>query len=153
MALKTFGVGKSDYYEFETQIFFDDAMSEDPKRKDVYVPNLWVKKMLAVINEAASAIYETEVELPPPDKIPTPYGGRLEWMLPGGNKIVVHVKNKNKIRHKKRWSQVWLPDVCLLLINCMHEISCPEYIFNKINLASVTGDVYVLPTGMEAIGK
>lgn len=36
----------------------------------------------------------------------TPYGGRLEWELPGENKLIVHLKDKDKIRHKKRWSQV-----------------------------------------------
>ena len=46
------------------------------------------------------------VELEPPVKIPTPYGGRLEWTMPGDNKIVCHMKDKNKIRHRKRWSQI-----------------------------------------------
>lgn len=44
--------------------------------------------------------------LDPPKKYVTPYGGRLEWELPGENKLVVHLKDKDKIRHKKRWSQV-----------------------------------------------
>ena len=35
----------------------------------------------------------------------TPYGGRLIWNLPGNTKIICHLKDKNKIRHKKRWSQ------------------------------------------------
>ena len=42
----------------------------------------------------------------PPEKYPTPYGGRLKWTLPGGTNLIVHLKDKNKIRHKKRWSQV-----------------------------------------------
>lgn len=42
----------------------------------------------------------------PPTKIVTPYGGRLIWTLPGRTKMVAHLKDKNKIRHKKRWSQV-----------------------------------------------
>jgi len=41
-----------------------------------------------------------------PIKIPTPYGGRLVWLLPGKNRLIVHMKDKNSIRHKKRWSQV-----------------------------------------------
>jgi hypothetical protein len=41
-----------------------------------------------------------------PIKIPTPYGGRLVWLLPGKNRLIVHMKDKNYIRHKKRWSQV-----------------------------------------------
>lgn len=42
----------------------------------------------------------------PPMKYPAPYGGRLEWKLPGQTKLIVHLKDKNKIRHRKRWSQV-----------------------------------------------
>lgn len=41
-----------------------------------------------------------------PIKTVTPYGGRLTWRLPGRTKLVVHMKDKTKIRHKKRWSQV-----------------------------------------------
>ncbi|XP_063421976.1 chitin synthase chs-2-like [Mytilus trossulus] len=36
----------------------------------------------------------------------TPYGARITWKLPGGNDLVAHLKDKDKIRHKKRWSQV-----------------------------------------------
>ena len=46
------------------------------------------------------------MKIAPPTKYPTPYGGRLEWTLPGNNKLSVHLKDKAKIRHKKRWSQV-----------------------------------------------
>ena len=46
------------------------------------------------------------MKIPPPTKVPTPYGGRLIWRMPGGNKIVAHLKDKAKIRHRKRWSQV-----------------------------------------------
>lgn len=38
--------------------------------------------------------------------IETPYGGRLLFVLPEGNLLYVHLKDKNLIRHKKRWSQV-----------------------------------------------
>ena len=44
--------------------------------------------------------------IPLPYKIPTPYGGRLTWVLPGGNLLIAHLKDKMKMRHKKRWSQV-----------------------------------------------
>lgn len=42
----------------------------------------------------------------PPTKYPTPYGGQLIWTLPGKTHLTVHLKDKNKIRHRKRWSQV-----------------------------------------------
>ena len=41
-----------------------------------------------------------------PVKMHTPYGGRLVWTMPGGNKLVAHLKDNSKIRNKKRWSQV-----------------------------------------------
>jgi chitin synthase len=41
-----------------------------------------------------------------PIRVPTPYGGRLVWIMPGNNKIIVHMKDRDKIRHRKRWSQV-----------------------------------------------
>ena len=30
---------------------------------------------------------------------PTPYGGRLEYVMPHGNLLIVHMKNKDKIRY------------------------------------------------------
>lgn len=38
--------------------------------------------------------------------IETPYGGRLMFVLPEGNMLYVHLKDKGRIRNKKRWSQV-----------------------------------------------
>jgi hypothetical protein len=46
------------------------------------------------------------VKLEPPEKTATPYGGRLTFNLPGGTTLLVHLKDKSKIRNKKRWSQV-----------------------------------------------
>ena len=53
-----------------------------------------------------SAVHERPTTLGDPIRTPTPYGGRLTWVLPGGTPLVVHLKDKHKIRHKKRWSQV-----------------------------------------------
>ncbi|KAL4235306.1 hypothetical protein ACF0H5_006941 [Mactra antiquata] len=41
-----------------------------------------------------------------PVKCVMPYGGRLTWSLPGKTEMVIHMKNKNKIRRGKRWSQI-----------------------------------------------
>ena len=57
------------------------------------------------MDEAASYVHCRNVKVRPPRKIPTPYGGRLIWTLPGKTKIVAHLKDKSKIRNKKRWSQ------------------------------------------------
>jgi hypothetical protein len=51
-------------------------------------------------------VYSDRVEIDQPERIATPYGGRLIWTMPGENKITVHLKDSAKIRHKKRWSQV-----------------------------------------------
>lgn len=59
-----------------------------------------------VMDMAASSVHETAVSNPPPVRIPTPYGGQLKWTLPGGTVLTAHIKDKDKIRHKKRWSQV-----------------------------------------------
>ena len=55
-----------------------------------------------------SSVMESAYVMDPPTKIITPYGGRLVWLLPGGNNLIVHLKDKQKIRHRKRWSQVRL---------------------------------------------
>ena len=52
-----------------------------------------------------SSVHKAAICLEPPDRTPTPYGGRLTWKLPGGTSLIAHLKDKNKIRHKKRWSQ------------------------------------------------
>ncbi|GFO13532.1 chitin synthase [Plakobranchus ocellatus] len=99
-----FNVQDPDYYEFEANIFIDDAM--DFNANGEWLPNMFVRQLVALVDEAASIIHESELSLLPPVKIPTPYGGRLVWTLPGGNLLIAHMKDKNKIRPKKRWSQV-----------------------------------------------
>ncbi|OQR69616.1 hypothetical protein BIW11_04334 [Tropilaelaps mercedesae] len=51
------------------------------------------------MDTAASNVHQCTIKLKPPKKIPTPYGGRLVWTMPGKNKFIVHLKDKNKIRH------------------------------------------------------
>lgn len=52
------------------------------------------------------SVVKGPIDIPPPVKTPTPYGGVLVWTMPGQTKMYVHLKNKNLIRHRKRWSQV-----------------------------------------------
>ncbi|EDV97910.1 chitin synthase chs-2 [Drosophila grimshawi] len=103
--------GKADdeYYELETNIFFDDAFVLDEqhcKNKRNPPLNEYVKTLTRTIDKAAFEIYGVIIKIKPPLKIETPYGGRLVWTLPGRTKMVAHLKNKDKVRHKKRWSQV-----------------------------------------------
>lgn len=65
-----------------------------------------MKLLIETIDEAATHVHETTIRLRPPKKYPAPYGGRLVWTLPGKTKMVAHLKDKSKIRHRKRWSQV-----------------------------------------------
>ncbi|CAJ0955692.1 unnamed protein product, partial [Mesorhabditis belari] len=103
-AQKYFKVIDSDYYEFEAHIFIDDAYETNEYGEPVI--NKFVKQFVEVVDQAASCVHQTQMRLKPPKKIKTPYGGKLSYILPGKNKMVVHLKDKNKIRHRKRWSQV-----------------------------------------------
>lgn len=83
------------------------------------------------INQYVATFVETiqenikNLDMPslPPIKCPTPYGGQLIWKLPGKTNLTVHLKDKNKIRHRKRWSQVYflilvLEQLTALFISC-----------------------------------
>ena len=105
LARKVFKAQDPDYYEWETHIFFDDAFEPDDNGKD-FVVNQFVKLLVKTLDEQGKRWYgQRKMKVPYPTKYPTPYGGRLVWTLPGGTKIICHLKDKNKIRHKKRWSQ------------------------------------------------
>lgn len=41
-----------------------------------------------------------------PDSYTPCYGGQIQYKMPGGNFMYIRLKDKSKIRHKKRWSQV-----------------------------------------------
>ncbi|XP_025834427.1 chitin synthase chs-2-like [Agrilus planipennis] len=95
-----------DYFEIETHIFFDDAfvrVSVDDNDPSV---NEWVDKLVKAVDKAASEVHEIHMRIRAPKKYVTPYGGRLEWTLPGKTKMIAHLKDRAKIRPKKRWSQV-----------------------------------------------
>lgn len=103
--VKQLDIEDPDYYEWETHIFFDDCMEPTDDRKNVQV-NQFVRLLLDQVDTQGKKWYGTRnLKVPPPAKYATPYGGRLEWVLPGQTKIICHLKDKNKIRHKKRWSQ------------------------------------------------
>jgi chitin synthase len=87
-------------------MFFDDAFQISKENDDEVVVNDYVSGLLDTVDIAASEVHGTECRIGPPVTYPTPYGGRLVWKLPGKTKMIVHLKNKDKIRHKKRWSQV-----------------------------------------------
>ncbi|XP_017480643.1 PREDICTED: uncharacterized protein LOC108369929 isoform X2 [Rhagoletis zephyria] len=103
------GKPDNEYYELETNIFFDDAFVLDEKlcENSRNPPmNEYVKTLIISIEKACFEVYGVNMKIKPPVKTETPYGGRLIWTLPGRSKMIAHLKNKDKIRHKKRWSQV-----------------------------------------------
>ena len=105
VAQKYLKVVDPDYYEFETHIFFDDAFELSDVCDDWMQINPFVREFVNCIDEAGSYVHQTNMRLRPPKKVPCPYGGRLIYTLPGKTKMIIHMKDKNKIRHKKRWSQ------------------------------------------------
>ncbi|ETN72732.1 hypothetical protein NECAME_13752 [Necator americanus] len=134
-----------DYYEFEAHIFFDDAFDVDEFGDPII--NKFVRQLIDVVDQAASAVHQTQMRLKPPKKVKTPYGGRLQYILPGKNKLTVHLKDKNKIRHRKRWSQVMYLYYLLgyRLMMKVDEQTRKEVISENTFILTLDGDVDFTP--------
>ncbi|CAH1276161.1 unnamed protein product [Diabrotica balteata] len=92
--------------ENTAHIFFDDAfIRQSQDDQDPHV-NEYVLSLIDTVSDAASKVHAVNCKIKPPTVYSTPYGGRLEWTLPGKTKMIAHLKDKAKIRAKKRWSQV-----------------------------------------------
>ncbi|XP_065139450.1 chitin synthase chs-2-like [Paramisgurnus dabryanus] len=98
--------------EFEFHIYFDDAFKDIDNGRQRHV-NEYAEILVEVMKEVYTifcsenpSIFKQPPPLPSQRIISTPYGGRLEYTLPKGNLMMVHLKDKTKIRHKKRWSQI-----------------------------------------------
>jgi len=117
------------------------------------IVNPFVKLMIDTTEEAACHVHETQVRIRPPKKIPTPYGGRLEWILPGKTKMIAHLKDKSKIRHRKRWSQVMY--MYYLLGHRLMELNIPvarkEVIAENTFLLTLDGDIDFHPHAVELL--
>ncbi|XP_057203671.1 chitin synthase chs-1-like [Triplophysa rosa] len=102
---------KSDV-EFEFHIHFDDAFKDvnhgRERHANEYAETLAdvVKEVYTIFRDFEPCMFKTKEPLPEQKIINTPYGGRLEYTLPKGNVLTIHLKDKKKIRHKKRWSQI-----------------------------------------------
>lgn len=93
----------NDRFNFESHIFVDDAFMIE-KETGKRVVNSYVNDMINVIIE----VYRVFTHKEPDDVsiIETPYGGRLSVVMPEGNMLFAHLKDKSLIRNKKRWSQI-----------------------------------------------
>ncbi|XP_073679928.1 uncharacterized protein [Garra rufa] len=96
--------------EFEFHIYFDDAFKDfdNGRHANEYAEILVdvVKEVYTLFSEEDPCIFKQKAALPHQTIINTSYGGRLEYILPKGNLMMVHLKDKTLIRHKKRWSQI-----------------------------------------------
>ncbi|XP_021365805.1 uncharacterized protein LOC110458442 isoform X2 [Mizuhopecten yessoensis] len=148
------GIRDPDYYEFEGHIFFDDAYEGHDEDGTEYNANGYVQMLVNVMDIAASAVHGNIIHIPPPTKIPTPYGGQLIWRLPGGNKLIAHLKDKAKIRHRKRWSQVMYMYYFLghRLMNIPNKSRRQkEKIANNTFLLALDGDVDFQPSAVQLL--
>ncbi|XP_059421125.1 chitin synthase chs-1-like [Carassius carassius] len=101
---------KNSDVQFEFHIYFDDAFKDvdNGRHANEYAEILVdvIKEVYTIFSEEDLCIFKQKGALPPQKIINTPYGGRLEYTLPKGNLMMIHLKDKTLIRHKKRWSQI-----------------------------------------------
>lgn len=147
VAQKYLRVVDPDYYEFETHIFMDDGFEISDENDDWNQVNRFVKLLVSTIDEAATHVHETNIRIKPPTKYPAPYGGRLVWTLPGKTKLTVHIKDKSKIRHRKRWSQVMYMYYLLghRLMELPISVERKEVIAENTFLLTLDGDIDFQP--------
>ncbi|XP_038158757.1 chitin synthase chs-2-like isoform X1 [Cyprinodon tularosa] len=99
-------------FTFEAHIYFDDAFERVGRDQDPDL-NPYAKDLVRIITEVYGifknldkTFFEVQQQIPDQAIIETPYGARLVFEMPHGNYIIVHFKDKEKIRKKKRWSQI-----------------------------------------------
>ncbi|VDI15318.1 Hypothetical predicted protein [Mytilus galloprovincialis] len=95
-------------FSLQAHVFFDDAFIEKEDAEDAEEHpkiNHYVETFIKMVKKAAEELLGENYTDDYVKKL-TPYGSRLEWTLPCNNKLHVHLNDTNKIRYKKRWSQV-----------------------------------------------
>ncbi|XP_050981710.1 chitin synthase 1 isoform X2 [Labeo rohita] len=135
-----------DCFDFECHIFVDDAFMVE-KDTNTKLVNTYVSDLIQVVMEVYRVFTNKE-----PDEvsiIETPYGGRLAFVMPEGNMLFVHLKDKQLIRHKKRWSQIMY--LYYLLGWKGYNVKNPQKITRQNNpsrasLISLDGESYLLPS-------
>ncbi|XP_075965873.1 chitin synthase 1 [Anarhichas minor] len=134
-----------DCFDFECHIYVDDAyMTEKDTGKRLV--NSYVTDLIHVVIEVYRVFTNKE-----PDDVSifeTPYGGRLMFVMPEGNMLYIHLKDKALIRNKKRWSQIMY--MYYLLGWKGYIVKNPQKITRQNNpcresMVSMYGEIYLLP--------
>ena len=148
-------------YAWELHIFFDDAFLKGGKQVNNFVLTLFEamhevqddkRNCLRICKERGTEGDSSNETAGPEFSSPalelTDYGGRITWTLEHKTKLVCHLKDKEKIRHKKRWSQ------CMYMeyFYRQSELYTREYNFksNDTFLLALDGDIDFKP---EAVTK
>ncbi|KAI5628171.1 hypothetical protein C0J50_2661 [Silurus asotus] len=134
-----------DFFDFECHIYVDDAFMKD-KTTETKLVNSYVDDLINVVIEVYRVFTNKE-----PDEVSiteTPYGGRIAFVLPEGNMLYIHLKDKLLIRNKKRWSQIMY--MYYLLGWKGYIVKNPQKITRQNNvcrasLISLDGEAYLLP--------
>uniref|UniRef100_A0A8C8HR34 chitin synthase n=1 Tax=Oncorhynchus tshawytscha TaxID=74940 RepID=A0A8C8HR34_ONCTS len=134
-----------DVFDFECHIFVDDAFMIEKETGKKFV-NEYVTDLIHVVIE----VYRVFTNKEPDDVsiIETPYGGRLMFVMPEGNMLYFHLKDKQLIRNKKRWSQIMY--LYYLLGWKGYIVKNPQKITRQNNpcrasLISLDGESFLLP--------
>ncbi|XP_073319957.1 chitin synthase 1 [Pagrus major] len=134
-----------DCFDFECHIYVDDAFMTE-KETGKRLVNSYVDDLVQVVIE----VYRVFTNKEPDDVsiIEAPYGGRLMFVMPEGNMLYVHLKDKALIRNKKRWSQIMY--LYYLLGWKGYIVKNPKKISRQNNplrasLVSLDGESYLLP--------
>ncbi|XP_052791804.1 chitin synthase chs-2-like [Mya arenaria] len=137
----------SDKINIEVQIVFDDAFCSTKNGREV---NEYLLQFMSCLQKAVGSVLKDK-ELVRWNKtfkkkmVQTPYGGQFILQLPGGTHVTVHLKDKKKIRARKRWSQVMYMYYCLLY---KMEKAYPDTFKDKLKntfILTLDGDVDFKP--------
>ncbi|KAH9426858.1 chitin synthase I [Dermatophagoides pteronyssinus] len=150
LAVNYLGVKKRDvdFYRFETHLFVDDAFKKGKHYKknanDLDI-NEYVQTLIDVLDEAAQNVHQRYLKIKQPNIHLTPYGGRIEWTLPGRTKLIAHLKDSARIRHRKRWSQVMYMYYLLGYLIYQQEPDRRDILMKNTYLLALDGDINFQP--------
>uniref|UniRef100_A0A665UUZ0 chitin synthase n=1 Tax=Echeneis naucrates TaxID=173247 RepID=A0A665UUZ0_ECHNA len=134
-----------DRFDFECHIYVDDAFMTE-KHTQKRLVNDYVNCLIQVVIE----VYRVFTNKEPDDVsiIEAPYGGRLMIVMPEGNMLYIHFKDKNLIRNKKRWSQIMYLYYLLgwkgYIVKNPQKIPCQKNP-TRASLISLDGESFLLP--------